>query len=165
MRRFTARSTALTVSAALLATGLVATPAPVEARGTYGPYYGGGYYSSYGGGYGGRWRHRDRIDAGDVIGGILLIGTIAAVASAASKAGERRERRYPDRYPDNRYPYPEYRGDSRGYGTDRGYDRAPAGQSAAARAVDACAYAAEARAGTDARVERIDGVRNLGNGA
>ena len=83
MRRFTARSTALTVSAALLTTGLVATPAPVEARGGYyGPYYGGSYY----GGYGGRYRHRDRIDAGDVIGGILLIGTIAAVASAAITA-------------------------------------------------------------------------------
>ena len=29
-----------------------------------------------------RWHRRDRVDAGDVIGGILVLGTIAAVASA-----------------------------------------------------------------------------------
>jgi len=44
-------------------------------------------------------RNRDRIDAGDVIAGALIIGGIAAIASAASKD------RYNDgyRYSENRY--------------------------------------------------------------
>ncbi len=40
-----------------------------------------------GGGWGGRGWHRDRgIDGGDVLAGILIIGGIAAIASAASNA-------------------------------------------------------------------------------
>lgn len=53
----------------------------------------------------GSWgRHRDRVDAGDVIAGILILGGIAAVASAASK-NKRRDQEY--RYPANNYPQRE----------------------------------------------------------
>ena len=39
------------------------------------------------------YRHRDRVDAGDVIAGVLILGGIAAIASAAGK--QREDRRYP----------------------------------------------------------------------
>lgn len=65
-----------------------------------------------------RHYHRDRgIDGGDVLAGILLIGGIAAIASAASKSGrdrDARDYRYEDgRYEDGRYP--DTRHDDRGY--------------------------------------------------
>lgn len=53
-------------------------------------------------------RHDNGIDAGDIFAGVLILGGIAAIASAASKndrAAERYEEPYP--YPDDR---PEYRG-------------------------------------------------------
>ena len=82
-----------------------------------------------------RHYHRDRgIDAGDVIAGVLIIGGIAAVASAATKNNRDRQRtRYPDRYPDYRgdYRYPDrdyrtrddrYRDNDYRYGNDRDSD-------------------------------------------
>jgi hypothetical protein len=45
-----------------------------------------------------RWRGRDRVDTGDVIAGVLILGGIAAIASAASRNRER-DMRYPARYP------------------------------------------------------------------
>jgi hypothetical protein len=54
-------------------------------------------------------RHHDRVDAGDVLAGILIIGGIAAIASAASKSN--RERRERERDSDYRYPDRDYRGD------------------------------------------------------
>ena len=64
-----------------------------------------------------RHRHRDRIGAGDVLAGVLILGTIAAVASAASKNRQREaERRAP--YPREEYRYrSDYRTD--GGGLDR----------------------------------------------
>lgn len=56
------------------------------------------------GGWGGYHRHRDRIDTGDVIAGILILGGIAAVASAASKANKTKPRERDYRYPDETYP-------------------------------------------------------------
>ena len=58
---------------------------------------------------GGNWghRHHDRVDAGDVIAGILIIGGIAAIASAASK--NKRDRRDNNREYDNRPEYPRER--------------------------------------------------------
>ena len=53
---------------------------------------------SWGGGY----RHRDRVDAGDVITGILIIGGIAAIASAASN-NNTKQKRYERRSDDGRY--------------------------------------------------------------
>ena len=64
----------------------------------------------WGGGWGGGHRHNDRIDGGDVLAGILIIGGIAAIASAASKASK------PQR--DYREPEPRYRDDRPRYGSD-----------------------------------------------
>lgn len=54
--------------------------------------------------------HGDKIDAGDVIAGALIIGGIAAIASAASKD---KDRRYDGRYYDRRGYDSRY--DNRGY--------------------------------------------------
>jgi hypothetical protein len=56
-------------------------------------------FANHGWGWGGR--HRDRVDAGDVITGILIIGGIAAIASAASKKDK--QKRYERRDRDDRY--------------------------------------------------------------
>ena len=73
-----------------------------------------------------RYRDRDGIDVGDVIAGALIIGGIAAVASAASRGG-RYDRRY-DRYDDRYYD---------GYYNRAGNPR---------QAVEQCVYAAERNA-------------------
>ncbi|WP_338468131.1 hypothetical protein RXV95_06130 [Novosphingobium sp. ZN18A2] len=49
------------------------------------------------------WHHRDGLDGGDVLAGILLIGGIAAIASAASKSDSNRAE---DRYRDPPPPQP-----------------------------------------------------------
>lgn len=64
-------------------------------------------------------RHHDRdIDAGDVLTGILIIGGIAAIASAAGDSEKRRRERERDereardyRYEDRAAPAADYRGD------------------------------------------------------
>ena len=80
------------IAAALAATAaasLAATPAAAQGWG-------------WGGGWGGH-RHRDHIDAGDVIAGVLIIGGIAAIASAASKSKRnRRDDDYRGDYPRER---------------------------------------------------------------
>lgn len=75
----------------------------------------------------GRYDDRDDgVDVGDIIAGALIIGGIAAVASAAGRdRGGRYDDRYRDRY-DDRY-------------RDRRYDRAGSPRSA----VEQCVYAAE----------------------
>lgn len=109
-----------------------------------------------------RWgsyrHHHDRIDGGDVLAGILVIGGIAAIASAAGDSkNQRRDRRdYPQ--DDRRYDYREdYRGDAR----DRDFrDGDPGnGRGAMDRAVDACAAEAGRNGQVDEifDVERIDG--------
>jgi len=118
--------TATVLTGALLATS--ATPA--LARPGWG-YPGGGW-----GGYR-HWHRHDGIDAGDVILGAIIVGGIAAVASAAASS---------DRY--------------RGRGGDwgGGWSRDEGTEDAA---VDACARAAEregSRYGRDARVEDITSV-------
>lgn len=98
-----------------------------------------------------RWHRRDRVDAGDVIAGVLVLGTIAAVASAASKSSRDRDYRYPQRYPapDQRYDYrsgpTDWRRDD-----SRGIDRA----------VDVCTREIE----RNARIDTIDGVTRNGRG-
>ncbi len=87
------RSAAVLASLASLA--LAATPALARDR-----------WGGWGGGWG---RHHDRVDAGDVLAGVLIIGGIAAVASAASKAA--RDRRYEDGRYDTRRDQRDYRGD------------------------------------------------------
>lgn len=103
-----------------------------------------------------RWypyHRRNGVDAGDVLAGVLIIGGIAAVASAASKADrDRRDRdyRYRDRdYRDRDYRYRERRGDSR-YQVGRGIDNA----------VNMCVSHIE----RDVRVETVDSVDRTGEG-
>jgi hypothetical protein len=81
--------------------------------------------------------HRDGngISAGDVIAGALIIGGIAAVASAASNND--RDDRYRDDYRYDRAGYGDH------YGYDRGYDRGGWGGGNPRRAVEQCVYAAE----------------------
>lgn len=91
-----------------------------------------------------RWRHRNRVDAGDVIAGIAIIGGIAAIASAASKNNRR------DRYDDRRYDDRRYRDNN-----PRNYQ-----SSNLDRAVNACTSAIE----RDVRVDSVDSVSRLGEG-
>ena len=71
------------------------------------------FAQNWGGDWGSDWgRHRSRVDVGDILTSILIIGAIAAIANAAGK--NKRDRRDDDR----RYPgdYPRER--SNGYGND-----------------------------------------------
>ena len=67
----------------------------------------------WGGGWGGQYRHHDRVDGGDILAGILIIGGIAAIASAANKASKQR----PDQG-DYREPLPRQRDEAPRYGRD-----------------------------------------------
>jgi len=114
--------------------------------------------------YGGRhWHKRDRIDTGDVLAGVLVIGGIAAIASAASSASKaKREADY--RYPERRDE--TYRGDNRrGYGDGREDDRsyAPGNRSgeAVSGAVDRCVGEVERG---DRRVDTVDAVSRTMDG-
>ncbi len=90
----------------------------------------------------GRYRHRHRTSVGDVLTGVLILGGIAAVASAASRNDRSRD--------DYRYrDFRPYRGDSR-YDDARGIDNA----------VRICVDEIE----RDARVESVDGVDRTGAG-
>ena len=90
----------------------------------------------------GRYRGRDGIDAGDVIAGALVIGGIAAIASAGSRQGWN-QGRYDDRGYDSRR---HYNGD---YGYfQNGYGSRPA--------VDQCVRAAEREASRYGRARITD---------
>ena len=99
--------------------------------------------------YNHRWdRHRrDRIDAGDVLAGVLILGTVAAIAGAAKKDRDRVERVPPPPFPDDRYRYRSGEYDSDGRGLDR--------------AVDMCVD--EIERGSD-RVDTVDGANRNGEG-
>ena len=142
------RSHTAAMLAAAAAFSLVATP--VMARGWH--------------------RHRDNgIDAGDLLAGVLIIGGIAAIATAASNRGRKdREAGEDDRYRDD-YRADDYRelprGDYGAYGDeDRAADRpgslAPADNGEDA-AVDACMDEIERDRG---RVDGIEGVDREGEG-
>lgn len=141
--------TSLATATAIVLTSLAATPA--EARGRYGH-----------GGWG--YRDRDHISAGEVVGGLLILGTIAAVIGAASKdKADQRGRDYPyeppyrePRQPDAPYYDPQGADESRPY--DEGAADLPYGRGdAEARASDACSWAVEGEMGDDARVDSITG--------
>ncbi len=70
-------------------------------------------YRHYRGHRGYRGRYRNRIDGGDILAGVLVLGGIAAIASAASRNNERR-------YDDRRY---DRRASSRGSGIDSAVDQ------------------------------------------
>jgi hypothetical protein len=139
------RLTGLAAGTALLLATLGAAPA--EARGRH--HHGGGHH-------GGDWGHHhdDGIDAGDVIGGLFVIGAIAAIASAASKdSRDGNDDRYEPPYPDEPRDA-DYR-DARETPDMPRYTSNEIGQ----RATDACSWAAEAEAGEGARVQSISGTR------
>jgi hypothetical protein len=170
----TARAAALAAAVSMAATPAVAAPlghAPraaaanpllsgwsVEQETVHRHRWGGwgGGYGGWGRGYGG-WGHRhhhDGVDAGDVLAGVLIIGGIAAIASAASRDRDRDRRvetdpnGYPYRNDRNRewdYRYRENAGrDYRSGGRDRGLDNA----------ADICAREVE-------RTERVDEVGSV----
>lgn len=89
-------------------------------------------------------RHRGGVDAGDVIGGLLVIGAIAAVASAVSKPSQPRS--YPAQYPQRPG---DYRGGSR-YAGGQGIDGA----------ADMCVREIE----RNVRVDSVDSVERSGSG-
>ena len=124
--------------AAAAAFSMVATPALAR----------GGHWGGWGKRY--HHRHHDRIDTGDVLAGILILGGIAAVASAASKSardGRERDDPHPDRREAPRYGEPR--------------DRAETGPGTAAMAVDACAGEVER---ADRAIEAITSVEHEGEG-
>ncbi len=104
-------------------------------------------------GYRGHRRHRGGIDGGDVLAGILVIGGIAAIASAASKSN--RDRRYED---------PDYRDDAPRYDDRRPDDGYNSSTGDMDLAISACSNAAERQAGRDARVSTIQSVSRDGVG-
>ncbi len=116
---------AFAVPALLAMLALSATPAAAaelpSIRGDL-PVHVSAETAAYGGGWGRkhRYRHRGRTTAGDVLGAVLVIGAIAAVANAATRAQRQRGYPYPDsypRYPDRRGDYrPDYRPDLRSNG-------------------------------------------------
>lgn len=125
----------------LIAAALATTSAAPAMAGSWG----GGYSSGYGWGHGygkgyrhRHYRHRDRVDAGDVIGAVAVIGIIAALASSASKS--RKQRADGD-----------YSGNRRDILSEN-------------EAVDACAVAAEREAGGRANVRDITDVDRTSDG-
>lgn len=127
--------------AAALASSVVVAIAPAEAR------------------HRRHWHHRDRVDAGDVIAGIFLIGAIAAIADAAGKSrdSDRRDDDY-------RYEPPQRDSDYRNAPEPQDDRRwVPGNNSAETRAVEACSWAAEGELGDDARVGAIDAVTQDGD--
>lgn len=103
------------------------------------------------------YRRYRRSTAADILTGVVILGTVAAIANAASKNNRDRDERYRDRdyrYRDNDYRdrdarYRDRRGDSR-YDESRGIDRA----------VEMCVREVE----RDARVDRVDSVERDGEG-
>ncbi len=105
-------------------------------------------------GWRGGWRHRgwrrNRVDAGDVLTGVLILGGIAAVASAANN---RNDRRYRDRDYERRD-----RNNNRDY--DRRDNRRSSGASGLESAVDLCVTQIE----RDVRVDSVDSVDRNADG-
>lgn len=138
--------------ASVAAFSMAATPA--MARDNWGGGWGG-----WGGGWGRHYHHDHDIDAGDVLAGVLIIGGIAAIASAASKASRNRDTRPDYRYPDQR---PDQRDSDRSYQGSGRDDRPEWGDShGIGSAVDRCA--AEVERG-DSRVDSVDSVSRDGSG-
>lgn len=103
-----------------------------------------------------RWRHRNRVDVGDVIAGAVIIGGIAAIANAANKS--QRDRRYRER--DYRYEErrPDYRDQRPDYRDNREIASQGRGMSGA---VDMCVEQVERG---DDRVEVVDNAARMADG-
>lgn len=112
------------------------------------------------GSWGGR-RHRDGVSAGDIFAGVLILGGIAAVASAASKNNQQRRAQEIPRD----YRYPDRAEDSAGYRRDdyrRDDNRSNWGETGGINsAVDNCVSAVERGRN---RVSSVDTVNRDGDG-
>ena len=162
-------SSRLAASAALLS--LIATPAlaaqaqvptgrpgPVAAHAAWEPGQDNAARHRDWGDYRGYRHHRHGgVDAGDVIAGVLILGGIAAIASAASKnkrdTSARDEGDYPQR--DYRGPYDR---DNQGYRD--GYQGQAYGSYGLDRAVDICTGEVE----RDAEIDSVEGVDRNASG-
>ena len=147
IRGISRKGAALAAAAAL---SMAVAPVAANARG-------------WGGGWGGGWghRHHDRVDAGDIFAGILIIGGIAAIASAASKADKDRRARTDTRDRDYRdYPNRDYR-DDRGsrYGEQ---DNRPTWQEG--RGIDNAVNQCVDEVQRTARVDSVEGANRDGDG-
>jgi hypothetical protein len=143
MKIFRTRSAA----AAAIAAALSLTATPALARG----------------GWGDRHHHRGNgVDAGDVFAGLLVIGGIAAIASAASKNKQSRDADY--RYPDSDVPADPAPAPSVDYGASRD-DRTAGDYGYRAGnldgVVDRCVGEVEQG---QARVDSVDSVNRDGEG-
>ncbi len=126
------------VAATALAVSIPSAPVFAGGWGSSGISAGFGFGSGYRG-HRGRWRDRDRVDTGDVIAGIAILGAIAAIASSASK--NKRSR-------------------------NSSADRRPIDLSIVSedQAVDACADAAQRQGGDAASVREILAVDRTSDG-
>ncbi len=140
------------------ATSATALPHDVAANRGRGGWGNNGWGNRWNGGWG--RRHNDGIDGGDVLAGVLVLGTIAAIASAASK-NSRDKREQDVRRPGD---------DSWRYGDDTGNDSRPDDLSRPSdmsrsvsldTAVDTCV--ADVERGSN-RVDTVDNVNRQGDG-
>lgn len=140
------------------ATSAAALPHDVAANRGRGGWGNNGWGNRWNGGWG--RRHNDGIDGGDVLAGVLVLGTIAAIASAASK-NSRDKREQDVRRPGD---------DSWRYGDDTGNDSRPDDLSRPSdmsrsvsldTAVDTCV--ADVERGSN-RVDTVDNVNRQGDG-
>lgn len=148
MKTFGSRAAA---SLAVLAS-LSMTATPVLAHG-YGDWHG-------------HYHHHDGIDGGDLLAGLLIVGGVAAIASAVSKSGRDEPRDEPARYPggpDNGEP------DNQGYvevppAHGNGASDYPGGPARTGdsfdAAVDTCTSEIERG---EHRVDTVDNVRRMGD--
>ncbi|MCW1430005.1 hypothetical protein [Novosphingobium sp. JCM 18896] len=115
-------------------------------------------------------RHHDRggLDAGDVFGGLLIIGGVAAIASAVSKSNKDRQARDNANYPDQARYYDQYYRDARGdeaadYGRDD-YRAPPASSWRSGVSVDAAVDACVGEVERDRSIESVDSVNRESEG-
>ncbi|GFM30133.1 MULTISPECIES: hypothetical protein [Novosphingobium] len=134
------------------AAALSMTATPVFARG-------------YGDWRGYRHHHHDRgLDGGDVLAGLLIVGGIAAIASAASKSARDKQVEEPSRYPGGPdYDAPE----DRGYGDvpreERGNPRDyPEGARSNESFDDMVASCADEIERGERRIDTVDNVARMG---
>ncbi len=110
-------------------------------------------------GWGGGRHHHDRgVDVGDVLAGVLIIGGIAAIASAASNSNRASEPRDDYRYREPSYPEPDNRPDYRESGNYRGSGYSSGGID---NAVGICTDQVERG---DARVASVDNAARVADG-
>ena len=139
------------VLASVAACSMIASPALAQGWGGWGGW----------GGWDNHRRHHDRVDAGDVLTGILILGGIAVLVDAASKNkrgnrndGRDERRNYPQRSDDN-----SQREQNGGYANDNRPEWNQAGGIDAA--VSTCT--SEVARGS-ARVDGVDSVNRAGDG-